>query len=87
MGFNLCLDVCRFVVGGTCLQPCPRSALKHIIKDTADQGYAVMAGIEPEFMVMKWQDGQPVKAFDNDPNSGQVYVRAVRLRLRRGIFN
>ena len=59
---------------------CPRSALKRIIKDTADQGYAVMAGIEPEFMVMKWQDGQPVKAFDNDPNSGQG------LRPRRQAF-
>ncbi|MEC8940420.1 MAG: glutamine synthetase, partial [SAR324 cluster bacterium] len=41
---------------------CPRSALKRIVKNTADQGYAVFAGIEPEFIVMKWQDGQPVKA-------------------------
>ena len=59
---------------------CPRSALKRIVKSTADQGYAVFAGIEPEFMVMKWVDGQPVKAFDNDPKPGQG------LRPRRQAF-
>ena len=48
---------------------CPRSALKRTIKDAAEQGYAAYAGVEPEFIAMKWQDGQPVKAFDNDPKS------------------
>ena len=46
---------------------CPRSALKRTVHDIAQKGYAVYAGVEPEFIVMKWQDGQPVKAFDNDP--------------------
>ncbi|GIS88722.1 MAG: hypothetical protein CM1200mP18_14320 [Gammaproteobacteria bacterium] len=41
---------------------CPRSALKRTIQNVADQGYAVYAGVEPEFFVMKWEDGQPVKA-------------------------
>jgi len=59
---------------------CPRSALKRIVKETADQGYVVFAGIEPEFIVMKWEDGQPVKAFDNDPKQGQG------LRPRRQAF-
>ena len=46
---------------------CPRNALKRTVHDIAQKGYAVYAGVEPEFIVMKWQDGQPVKAFDNDP--------------------
>ena len=46
---------------------CPRSALKRTVHDIAQKGYAVYAGVEPEFIVMKWQDGQPVKAFDNAP--------------------
>ena len=50
------------------------------MKETADQGYVVFAGIEPEFIVMKWEDGQPVKAFDNDPKQGQG------LRPRRQAF-
>ena len=50
---------------------CPRSAMKRTIQSVADQGYAVYAGVEPEFFVMKWQDGQPVKAFDDDPVPGQ----------------
>ena len=34
------------------------------------RGFVGYAGIEPEFIVMRWQDGQPVKAFDNDPLPG-----------------
>ena len=41
-----------------------------MVKETAEQGYSVHAGIEPEFIVMKWEDGQPVKAIDDDPRSG-----------------
>ena len=59
---------------------CPRSALKRIVQNVSEQGYEVFAGIEPEFIVMKWQDGKPVKAFDNDPNSGEG------LRPRRQAF-
>ena len=49
---------------------CPRSLLKRVVKETAEHGYSVHAGIEPEFIVMKWEDGQPVKAIDDDPRSG-----------------
>lgn len=59
---------------------CPRSALKRAIADAAAAGYLFHAGIEPEFIVMRWQDGQPVKAFDNDPPPGHG------LRPRRQAF-
>ena len=45
---------------------CPRLALKRQVKAAADAGYRIMAGIEPEFIVMRYADGKPVKAFDND---------------------
>lgn len=51
---------------------CPRQALKRVIRDAADQGYAMMAGIEPEFITMQWdENGKPVKAFDDDPAEGE----------------
>ena len=47
---------------------CPRQALKRIIQEKQDEGYAGFAGIEPEFIVMKYNEkGEPVKAIDNDP--------------------
>ena len=59
---------------------CPRSALKRVIRSAAEQGYAIYAGIEPEFIAMRWVDGQPEKAFDNDPLPGRG------LRPRRQAF-
>jgi glutamine synthetase len=59
---------------------CPRGAMKRIVRDCAAQGYAVFAGIEPEFIAMRWQDGKPVKAIDNDPLPGEG------LRPRRQAF-
>ncbi len=59
---------------------CPRSTLKRAIRQAADNGYAFYAGIEPEFIAMRWHDGQPVKAFDNDPLPG------AGLRPRRQAF-
>ena len=57
---------------------CPRQALKRTIRDAAKAGYVGYAGIEPEFIVMKWdENGQPVKAFDNDPR-GQRGMRPRR---------
>ena len=51
---------------------CPRQALKRQIRDAANQGYAMFAGVEPEFIAMQWDDaGKPVKAFDDDPQPGQ----------------
>ena len=51
---------------------CPRQALKRIMHESAQQGYEMMAGIEPEFIAMQWDDdGHPVKAFDDDPMPGE----------------
>ena len=50
---------------------CPRQTMKRAIRDAANEGYAMFAGVEPEFITMKWDDaGQPVKAFDSDPRHG-----------------
>ena len=50
---------------------CPRQALKKIIQEKQEQGYQGFAGIEPEFIVMKYNEkGEPVKAIDNDPPHG-----------------
>lgn len=46
---------------------CPRQMLKRIVREAAKAGYACYAGVEPEFIVMRWENGQPVKAFDDDP--------------------
>ena len=47
---------------------CPRMALKRQVKRAHDAGYRPMAGVEPEFIVLRYdEDGHPVKAFDNDP--------------------
>ena len=60
---------------------CPRNTLKQAISRAADHGLAMYAGIEPEFITMKWdENGMPVKAFDNDPPPGQG------LRPRRQAF-
>ena len=59
---------------------CPRSAMKRIVRDAAKQGYSIHAGVEPEFITMRWVDGRPEKAFDNDPLPGQG------LRPRRQAF-
>ena len=50
---------------------CPRQALKRAIQAAADDGFTGYAGVEPEFIVMKYDAaGQPVKAFDDDPAEG-----------------
>ena len=59
---------------------CPRQTLKRAIKDAADAGYKAFCGIEPEFIAMRWQDGMPIKAIDNDPKTNNA------LRPRRQAF-
>ena len=50
---------------------CPRQALKRIIQEKQDEGYAGFAGIEPEFILMKYNEqGEPVKAIDDEPPKG-----------------
>ncbi len=46
---------------------CPRLALKRQLAKAVDLGYRPMAGVEPEFIAMRYEDGNPVKAFDDDP--------------------
>jgi len=46
---------------------CPRQTLKRQIHKNAQSDLKFYVGIEPEFFVMKWEDGKPVKAIDNDP--------------------
>jgi glutamine synthetase len=50
---------------------CPRQALKRNMQKAQDAGYKGMAGVEPEFIAMKYdEDGQPIKAIDTDPIKG-----------------
>jgi len=48
---------------------CPRQMLRRTVEQMAAAGYVVDAGIEPEFIVMRWDYGRPVKAFDDDPQT------------------
>ena len=58
---------------------CPRQALKRAIRDAEKAGFAGYAGIEPEFIAMRYdENGKPVKAIDDDPADG--------LRPRRQAF-
>ena len=50
---------------------CPRQTLKRAVQKADDAGYKAFCGIEPEFIAMRWEDGQPVKAFDDDPMPGE----------------
>jgi glutamine synthetase len=57
---------------------CPRSALRRQIELAGQAGYRFYAGIEPEFIVMRYDSsGRPVKAFDDDPpvDGGQPKLR------------
>jgi len=50
---------------------CPRQALKRAIRNGEKAGYVGYAGIEPEFIAMRYdENGNPVKAIDDDPKSG-----------------
>jgi len=50
---------------------CPRQALKRAIRDAKEAGYVGYAGIEPEFIAMRYdEDGEPIKAIDDDPEEG-----------------
>ena len=53
---------------------CPRMALKRTMQEAAEAGYAFYAGMEPEFIVLRYDDkGQPVKAIDDDPEAGDGF--------------
>ncbi len=57
---------------------CPRQALKRAIRDAEKAGYVGYAGIEPEFIAMRYdEDGKPVKGMDDDISG---------LELRRQAF-
>ena len=59
---------------------CPRQTLKRAVKNAEDAGYRAFCGIEPEFIAMRWENGQPAKAIDDDPLPGEG------LRPRRQAF-
>ena len=59
---------------------CSRQTLKRAVKNAEDAGYRAFCGIEPEFIAMRWENGQPVKAIDDDPLPGEG------LRPRRQAF-
>ena len=53
---------------------CPRMALKRTAHEAAEAGYAFYAGMEPEFIVLRYdENGQPVKAIDDDPEAGDGF--------------
>lgn len=53
---------------------CPRLTLKRAMQEAADAGYAFYAGMEPEFMVLRYDEkGRPVKAIDDDPVPGEGF--------------
>lgn len=53
---------------------CPRQALRRQLQAAADLGYRFYAGIEPEFIVMRYtDDGVPIKAFEDDPVPGKGF--------------
>ena len=55
---------------------CPRQALKRAIRDGAKAGYAGYAGIEPEFIAMRFdENGKPVKAIDDESDVGTTSRR------------
>ena len=63
---------------------CPRQALKRSIQKAQDAGYKGLAGVEPEFIAMKYnENGEAIKAIDNDPTSG-VFIKKI---MRKAIDN
>jgi glutamine synthetase len=59
---------------------CPRQALRRQIRAAADAGMQFVAGFEPEFIVLRMEDGRPAKAFGRDD------TRVGELPLKRQPF-
>ena len=55
---------------------CPRQALKRAIRDAEKAGFVGYAGIEPEFIAMRFDDnGKPVKAIDDETDTATTSRR------------
>jgi glutamine synthetase len=55
---------------------CPRQALRRQIRAAAEAGLRFVAGFEPEFIVLRWDEGRPAKAFgDDDTSVGGLAVK------------
>ena len=68
---SLAIIFADFFWEGAPYNVCPRQALKRAIQDARKNGYIGFAGVEPEFIAMRYDDdGKPVKAIDNDPAKG-----------------
>lgn len=53
---------------------CPRMALKRTMQEAEEAGYAFFAGLEPEFIVLRYdENGQPIRAIDDDPQLGEGF--------------
>ena len=67
---------------------CPRMALKRTMQEAADAGYAFYAGMEPEFIVLRYDD-QGAAGQSHRRRSGsrrRAPAKAPGLRLRRRIL-
>lgn len=68
---SLAIIFADFFWEGAPYNVCPRQALKRAIQGARKNGYIGFAGVEPEFIAMRYDDdGKPVKAIDNDPAKG-----------------
>ena len=67
---SMAMIFCDLFWEGAPYNVCPRQALKRGIRDARQAGYTASAGIEPEFIAMRFdEDGNPVKAVENDPRN------------------
>ena len=80
------MDLRRPLLGRQTVQRVSALGLKRQVALADKAGYRPMAGVEPEFIVLKYDDdGRPVKAFDDDPTLPQrQQAAAPSLGLRPG---
>lgn len=65
---SMAMIFCDLFWEGSPYNVCPRQALKRGIRDARKAGFIGSAGVEPEFIALKFDsDGMPVKAVENDP--------------------
>ena len=84
---SMAMIFCDLFWEGRPYNVCPRQALKRGIRDAREAGFIGSAGIEPEFIALKFDaDGNPVKAVENDPPQ-RDHPPPPGIRLRPGVFD
>ena len=79
LGSGLRLDVRGSLVGGRGPTTCvPRQTLRRAMGDAAARGFVGYAGIEPEFIVMRWQDGRRSRPSTTIRSPAKACGRGVR---------